>query len=55
MDNEIEDVDNIVGLDSLDTFGKYEDDSIYVRNDSLKCDYEILADNSNYSDIIERQ
>ena len=55
MDNEIEDVDNIVGLDSLDTFGKYEDDSVYVRNDSLKCDYEILADNSNYSDIIERQ
>ena len=42
--NPIEDIDDIVGFDSLDTFGEYEDDSVYVRNDRLKCDYEILKD-----------
>ena len=47
----IEDVDDIVGLDSLNTFGKYEDDSVHVRNDSRKCDYEILRDVRNFADL----
>lgn len=53
-DRIVEDVDSIVGLDSLDTFGDYEDDSVFVRNDVLKCDYEILLDPRNYSDVIVR-
>lgn len=48
--NPIEDIDDIVGLDSLDTFGEYEDDSVYVRNDRLKCDYEILKDYRNFDE-----
>ena len=51
QDNIIEDVDGLVGLDSLNHFGEYEDDSVFVRNDALQTDYEILADLRNYSDI----
>lgn len=52
-DDLVEDVDEIVGLDSLNGFGEYEDDSVFVRNDRLKCDYEILLDQRTYSDIIK--
>ena len=45
----IEDVDNVVGLESLSHFGEYEDDSVHVRNDRLKCDYEILQVSETYS------
>lgn len=48
----IEDVDDLVGEDSLTHFGEYEDDSVHVRNDRLKCDYEILYDTRNYSDVV---
>lgn len=46
--NIIEDVDFIVGFESLYHFGEYEDDSVFVRNDELKCDYEILLDSSKF-------
>lgn len=48
----IEDVDGMVGADSLTHFGEYEDDSVHVRNDKRKCDYEILYDCRNYSDVV---
>ena len=41
-DNEIEDVDSVVGRDSLTRFGEYEDDSVFVRNEQHRTDYEIL-------------
>lgn len=50
-DEEVDDVDEIVGEESLNHFGEYEDDSVFVRNDRLKCDYEILLDQRNYSDV----
>ena len=50
-DEEVDDVDEIVGEESLRHFGEYEDDSVFVRNDRLKCDYEILLDQRNYSDV----
>lgn len=50
-DNVIENVDEIVGSDSLNHFGEYEDDSVFVRNDAKECDYEILADEREYSKI----
>lgn len=52
-DDIIEDVDDIVGEDSLTHFGEFEDDAVHVRNDRLKCDYEILWDNRNYSDVVK--
>lgn len=45
----IDDIDDLVGLDSLDHFGEYEDDSVFVRNDDLQRDYEILRDYRTYS------
>ena len=47
----IEDVDETVGPEALDSFGEWEDDEVYVRNDERKCYYNILRDNSNYSDL----
>lgn len=54
-DEKVEDVDNVVGLESLTHFGEFEDDSVFVRNDRLKCDYEILLDQRTYSDIIKQR
>lgn len=52
-DELVEDVDDTVGISSLNHFGEYEDDSVFVRNDRLKCDYEILLDMRNYEDVIK--
>lgn len=48
-----EDVDAAIGLDALNHFGEFEDDSVYVRNDRRKCDYAILLDNRKYSDVVK--
>ena len=51
----VEDIENVVGFDSLNSFGEYEDDSVFVRNDRLKCDFEILLDLRKYSSVIGRK
>ena len=48
----IENVEALVGEDSLEAFGEYEDDTVFVRNDSLKTDFEICRDKRNYSDVV---
>ncbi len=47
----IEDIENTIGRDAVRHFGEYEPDSVYVRNERLKCDYEILRDERRYADI----
>jgi hypothetical protein len=49
----VEDADSIVGLESLEHFGDEEDDSVFVRNDKRKTDYEILKDERNYADLLD--
>lgn len=49
----IDDVEDTVGYDSLNHFGEYEADSVFVRNDRMKCDYEILLDKRNYTDVVK--
>lgn len=49
--NVIDDVEGLIGKDSLNTFGRYEDDSVFVRDDEKKIDYEILADGRKFSDV----
>jgi hypothetical protein len=51
----VDDIEDVVGFDSLNSFGEYEDDLVFVRNDRLKCDYEILLDQRKYSDVIKRR
>ena len=47
---EIEDIEGLLGIDPSDHFGEYEDDSVFVRDDSLQTDYEILLDSREYSE-----
>ncbi len=49
-DDVMEDTENIIGSDALNRFGEFEEDSVFVRNDVLKCDYEILLDQRAYYD-----
>lgn len=51
-DDLVDDIDETVGIDSLSHFGEYEDDSVFVRNDTLKCDYEILLDQRKFSEVL---
>ena len=45
-DNEIiEDVEGVVGEDSLNHFGEYEDDAVYVRNNARKVGSEKILRN----------
>ena len=46
-----DEVDEVVGADYAEHFGEYEDDSVFIRNDKLKCDYEILLDQRKYSEL----
>lgn len=50
-DEIVEDVEDAIGFESLSHFGEYEDDSVFVRNDERRCDYQILLDQGLYSDI----
>ena len=54
MDEPIEDVELVVGRNSLNHFGEYEDDSVFVRDDENKIDYKILSDTRKYSDAVKR-
>lgn len=49
--NRIEDIESCIGYESLNHFGEYEDDSVYVRNDDTMMDYEVLLDETNYADL----
>lgn len=50
-DNVIRNRDKLIGKGSLTKFGEYEEDSVFVRDDERKIDYEILADTRNYHDL----
>lgn len=51
-DEVIVDVAGTVGLDSLNHFGEYENDTVFVRNDELKRDYEIMRDTRKFVDVV---
>lgn len=50
----IEDVRNTVGFTNLEKFGKLsgDGDTVYVRNNARKVDYEICRDNGSYREIV---
>ena len=47
----IRDPEKIVGEDFESHFGEYEEDSVFVRNERLHCEYEILRDLRRYIDV----
>lgn len=46
-----EEIDGWVGSEALNHFGEYEEDSVMVRNERLKTDFEILSDPRFYSKV----
>ncbi len=54
MDQPIDDIYGVVG-NALTHFGDYEEDAVHVRNDRLKCDYEILRDPRTYSECMAQK
>ena len=48
--NIIDDRDELIGPKALTTFGEYEDDSVFVRNDRLRADFQILKDYRTYKE-----
>lgn len=44
----VEDVEGTVGTEFSDHFGDYEEDSVFVRNDRLQTDFEILKVTDKY-------
>ena len=47
----IEDIGATIGEDFASHYGEYEEDVVYVRNDRLKVEYEILRSNQRYEDM----
>ena len=48
----VEPTDDIFKSDFTRHFGEYDaGDCVYVRNDEIRCDYEIVQDEERYSDI----
>lgn len=51
-DEMVDDVGGAVGDDYADHFGEFEEDIVHIRNDKLKCYYEISRDYRKYSDVV---
>ena len=51
-DEVIDDVEDLVGPDALNSFGEYEEDSVFVRDDALAIDYEICRDTRTYAEVV---
>ena len=43
-----DELEELIGSESLTHFGEYEDDSVFVRNDAMRMDIEILKDEDDY-------
>ena len=52
LDEVIENVDDMIGADSLNHFGEYEEDTVFVRNDHLMTGYEIQRDLRTYAEVV---
>lgn len=52
--NVIKDINSEVGPEALKTFGLYDDESVYVRNDNNDFDYEIIRSPKTYGDGTEQ-
>jgi hypothetical protein len=48
--NIVTDADELIGPDALMTFGEYEDDAVFVRNERLRADFQILKDYRTYDE-----
>lgn len=52
-ENDVVDI-SIVGEDSLSEIGAFDEDCVYVRNEALKADYEIIEDERSFKDVMAK-
>lgn len=50
---EVIDIDETIGRESLEHFGDYAADMLYVRNERTQTDYEIARDDRSYADMVK--
>lgn len=48
----VEDADTLLGTDFKSKFGEEDDNTVYVRNDEVKMDFEIFRDVRTYKEVI---
>lgn len=46
-------IDETIGADAINHFGEYDDDAVYIRNDRLKTDYEILRSARDFKEVLK--
>ena len=46
-----DDIDGTIGRESLEHFGEYEEDVVFVRNERLGIDYEVIRQHRDYAEI----
>lgn len=51
----VTDIEEKVGSDFYEHFGEYEDDSVFIRNDERKTDYEILYSEKDFSELMNNR
>jgi len=49
----ITDIDATVGYDSLQKFGEFEEDVVYVRNERISTDFEIIQNEVAFTDLLD--
>lgn len=50
-----EDIERTITRDSLNHIDEYEPGSVFVRNDTLRVDYEVLTDERTYEEVLTEQ
>lgn len=55
FDEVVNDVDDIIGEENIKHMGEYEPDCLFVRNDKIMTDFEILLDEKNYKEASHPQ
>lgn len=52
-DERIEDIEGIIGAEALSHFDEFSLETVYVRNDRLSSDFEIVLDKGRFSEVVE--
>lgn len=55
FDEIVNDVDDIIGEENMKHMGEYEPDCLFIRNDKIMTDFEILLDEKNYKEASHPQ
>jgi hypothetical protein len=48
-EEECVDIDSTIGYDAINHFGEYEKDAVFIRNEALGNDYEVLLEHTSFN------